>query len=200
MRIPSQNQCFDLIREMEMLAHIVDHSLQVCRVALFLTENLNIRSENCDLNYHLVLASALLHDITKTRSFNTGENHAETGGLLLKELDYPEVGDIIAQHVRLWRYDENCGINEAAIVNYADKRVVHDRIVPFAERMEYILDRYGKIAEYREKLQWLWKKSVQLEEKIFCDLPFGPDDLVRLVDSIELPFEKPHSSGDPSSR
>ncbi len=191
MRIPSQNQCFELIREMKMLSHIVDHSIQVCRVALFLTENLNSRFEEPCLNYNLVMASALLHDITKTRSFDTGEDHAETGGQLLKELNYPEVGDIIAQHVCLWQYDQNGKISEAAIVNYSDKRVLHDRIVTFHDRMDYIFRQYG---EYRDKLKWLCEKSLQEEKKIFSNLPFEPEDLVHLIDSVEFPLEKFHVS------
>ncbi len=191
MRIPSQHQCFELIRKMEMLSHIVDHSVQVCRVALFLTENLNRESEKPYLNENLVMASALLHDITKTRSFDTKEDHAETGGQLLKELDYPEVGDIIAQHVCLWQYDKNGDISEAAIVNYSDKRVLHDRIVSFQERMDYIFRQYG---EYRKKLEWLLEKTLQEEKKIFSNLPFGPDDLVNRIDSVEFSFEKFRSS------
>ena len=180
MNIPSREICFELIKKMGMLEHIVDHSVQVCRVALFLTDIWNQRLAN--LNRDLVMAAALLHDITKTRSFETGEDHAASGGILLEEWDYPEVGDIVAQHVRLRVYGNGNGFpDEAEIVNYADKRVLHDRIVTFAKRMEYIVERYGHIPEFREKLQWIWKRSTELESKIFSGLDFEPDDLVDLL-------------------
>lgn len=184
MNIPSREKCFELIREMEMLEHIVDHSVQVCRVALFLTDHLNAKREY--LNRNLIRASALLHDITKTRSFKTGENHAESGGRLLAKLDYPEVGEIVAQHVRLRVYNGSKRADEAGIVNYADKRVLHDKIVTFSQRMEYIAERYGHVAEFGKKLSWIWEKSIELEEKIFSRLDFEPDDLAELLSG---PFE-----------
>lgn len=180
MNIPSKKECFKLIHQMEMLDHIAAHSIQVCRVALFLTDHLIL--VNASLNRNLVFAAALLHDITKTRSFQTGENHAQTGGQLLCDLNYPEVGDIIAQHVNLKNYNHFDRFpHEAEIVNYADKRVLHDRIVSFPQRMAYILERYGKVAKHRNKIQILWDKSIELEKKIFSGLPFSPDDLTDLL-------------------
>jgi putative nucleotidyltransferase with HDIG domain len=165
---------------MEMLEHIAHHSIQVSRVALFITDHLI--AKNAPLNRDLVFAAALLHDITKTRSFKTGENHAKTGGQLLCDLNYPEVGDIIAQHVSLKTYNDFDGFpHEAEIVNYADKRVLHDKIVSFNQRMEYIMDRYGKLDEHRSKISRLWEKSIVLEKKIFSNLSLVPDDLIHLL-------------------
>ena len=181
MRIPSKKECFALIHQMKMPEHIINHSVQVTRVALFLTDKL-IRVNKNALNRDLILSSALLHDITKPRSFKTGENHAQTGGQLLRELDYPEVGDIIAQHVRLRIYNGFDRFpDEAEIVNYSDKRVLHDKIVSFSERMEYILERYGKIPEHHEKITRIWNKSVEVEKKIFSYLPFAPDNLGDMI-------------------
>ena len=76
-----------------MMDHIVDHSEQVCRVAVCLADKLS--SEGIELNLELIGASALLHDITKTRSFRTHENHAQTGGKFLQE--FPGVTGICVQ-------------------------------------------------------------------------------------------------------
>ena len=73
--IPSEEACLRIISDMGMLENIVAHSLQVCRVSLFLTDRLGLP----ELNRELIRAAALLHDITKTRSFSTQEDHAETG-------------------------------------------------------------------------------------------------------------------------
>lgn len=181
MRIPSKKECFALIDRMKMPEHIINHSIQVSRVALFLTDQLTIINKNA-LNRDLILSAALLHDITKTRSFETGENHAETGGQLLWDLKYPEVGDIIAQHVRLRIYNGfDVFPDEAEIVNYSDKRVLHDKIVSFSLRMEYIIERYGKIPEHRERITRLWNKSVEIEKKIFSYLPFAPNNLTEMI-------------------
>jgi hypothetical protein len=40
MRIFSEAQCYELMHHMEMLDHIARHSLQVCRVAMFLATEL----------------------------------------------------------------------------------------------------------------------------------------------------------------
>jgi uncharacterized protein len=177
MKIPSKKECFTLIYKMKMPEHIINHSIQVARVALFLTDQLT-NNNKTRLNRDLILSAALLHDITKTRSFETGENHAETGGQLLRDLEYPEVGDIIAQHVRLQTYNGfDIFPDEAEIVNYSDKRILHDKVVSFSQRMEYIIERYGKIPEHREKISWLWSKSLELEKKIFSYLSFTPGEL-----------------------
>ena len=186
MPIPSKKQCYRLICEMKMLDHIVDHSLQVCRVSVFLVDHMKA---NISLNRGLVQASALLHDITKTRSFSTKENHVITGAQLLTDRGYREVGLVVKQHVRLDRYVMFDGPTEAEVVNYADKRVLHDKIVSLNERMNYIQEKYGQEPENLKRLRWLWEKTEALEKKLFRYLTFVPDDLERLI-RAERPAEK----------
>ena len=175
--IPTEETCRRLIAEMGMLEHIVAHSLQVRRVALFLADRLEIPG----LNRELIRAAAHLHDITKTRSFNTHENHAETGGSLLTDLGYPEVGCIIAQHVRLAHYFSSATPTEAEIVNYADKRVLHDQITPLSGRIAYILERYGGSLERTQDILLTWQKTERLEARLFERLPFSPEDIAGLL-------------------
>ncbi|MGD8756903.1 MAG: HD domain-containing protein, partial [Desulfobacterales bacterium] len=137
----SKNDCLQLMCDMLMPEHIVVHSIQVCRVATCLTDHLTSKGNH--LNGQLVQAAALLHDITKSRSFETAENHALTGGQQLTDLGYAAIGNLVRQHVRLDEYSDPNDISEAVIVNYADKRVLHDRIVSLDERMRYIQQRYG---------------------------------------------------------
>jgi putative nucleotidyltransferase with HDIG domain len=176
-RIPAEEECRRLAAGMGMLENIVAHCRQVCRVSLLITDHLTPNG----LNRELVRAAALLHDITKTRSFATQEDHAETGGETLADLGYPEVGAVIRQHVRLDHYFAAAGPTEAEIVNYADKRVLHDRIVPLDERMTYILDRYGRQEERKRSILLLWKKTEELEARLFARLPFAPGDLAGLL-------------------
>jgi putative nucleotidyltransferase with HDIG domain len=160
---------------MRMLENIVAHSLQVCRVATSLLDHLKFKGINLDRQ--LVRAAALLHDITKTRSFKTEENHALTGGQYLIDSGYAEVGNLVRQHVRLDEYSEDKCLTEAEIINYADKRVLHDRIVPLDERMNYIIEKYGAQPEHRQRIRLLWDKTKDLEKQIFSYLPFSPNDL-----------------------
>ena len=172
---------------MKMLENIVAHSIQVYRVGMCLVEHIKLDGNR--LNGRLVQAAALLHDITKTRSFETEENHALTGGQVLADFGYPQVGDLVRQHVRLDDYSEPQNLSEAVIVNYADKRVLHDRIVSLNERMDYISKRYGTEPGHKHRIQLLWEKTAALEKQIFKYLPFSPDDLNHHLASTDISSE-----------
>jgi putative nucleotidyltransferase with HDIG domain len=184
MNIPSKNVCFQHMCRMQMLENIVAHSIQVCRVGMCLVDHLKLQGSQ--INEQLVQAAALLHDITKTRSFETEENHALTGGQVLTDFGYPQVGNLVRQHVYLDDYSEHQSISEAVIINYADKRVLHDRIVSLDERMGYIQERYGIRPEHKRRIQLLWEKTAALEKHIFKYLPFSPDDLNRHLASLDI--------------
>ncbi len=170
-----------------MLENIVVHSLQVCRVSMCLVDHL--KAQRIQLDGQLVQAAALLHDITKTRSFKTEENHALTGSRHLTDSGFPEVGDLVRQHVRLDDYSEPKRLAEAEIINYADKRVLHDRIVSLDERMSYIMERYGRQPEHKQRIRLLWKKTKDLEKQIFSYLPFSPNDLNDHLTSQDISSE-----------
>ncbi len=182
--------------EMEMMEHIVAHSIQVCRVATLLVGHLNERPNR--LNADLIQAAALLHDITKTRSFKTGENHAESGGWFLADAGYPEVGELVRQHVRLDTYPDPAVLDEAAVINYSDKRVLHDKVVLLDKRMGYILKKYGKSPEHQERIRWLLGKTIALEATLFSGLPLDPSDLDRILnneDQVKHFFDFPNTCG-----
>lgn len=175
MLIPQKEQCLHLLSKVDMPDHIRDHSKLVCQVALVLTDGLI--AAGIDINSKLVRASALLHDITKPRSFKTGENHAQTGGEYLASQGFPEVGDIVRQHVMLDHYFATPTPTEAEVVNYADKRVLHDKVVSLDERMNYILKRYAKTKARQDLLKTVWRQTQLLEERLFSYLLFPPDTL-----------------------
>lgn len=176
-QIPCMDDCIQMMAGMQMPDHIRNHSLLVCRVALCLTDELALIG--VALNRPLVIAGALLHDITKTRSFQTMENHAQTGGEYLSALGFPEVGEIVRQHVVLDEYFAREDPIEAEVVNYADKRVLHDRIVPLDERMTYILERYADTLDRQILLKQLWNQTTRLEKRLFGYLAFSPMQLAQ---------------------
>lgn len=184
MQIPTKIECYRLMLQMGMLENIMIHSLQVCRVATWIGAQLKRRGTPIDLE--LVQAGALLHDITKTRSLETGEIHSESGGEYLIDLGYPEVGDIVRQHVKLDVYFASDRPSEAEIVNYADKRVLHDKIVSLQERMDYILERYGTAAGFKDAYCWLQDRSVDLEIRIFALLRMRPESLESRLAVVDL--------------
>lgn len=158
-----------------MLPQINNHSRLVCRVAHCLASCLV--EANILINLDLVQAGALLHDITKTRSLLTGESHTHSGGKLMAALGYPEVGRVVAQHVKLNAYFKNNHPDEAEIVNYADKRVIDDRMVSLEKRMRYILERYAKTAADAKRVEILYRLTQKVERRIFKHIDFQPSDL-----------------------
>jgi hypothetical protein len=96
------------------------------------------------------------------------------------------VGDIIRQHVVLDVYFADDHPNEAEVINYADKRVLHDQIVPLTDRMQYILKRYAKTVERQLLLKTIWEQTVLLEDRLFSYLTFPPNRLTEfLIDCID---------------
>jgi putative nucleotidyltransferase with HDIG domain len=161
-----------------MLDHIIHHSLEVTRVALFLAIELNKRGQRIDLD--LVEAASLLHDLTKTECVKTKEDHARRGYQLLKGIGYVRVGEVVAEHIRLSKGQDPSSVSEEEVVNYADKRVLHDRIVSLEERFRDLKVRYGKDQKSIEKMEQLEKNTFEMEHKIFSILKINPDNLQRL--------------------
>ena len=158
-----------------MLPHIVRHSVLVTDVALLIARKLNSGGQHLDLA--LVEAGALLHDITKTICIKTNENHAETGGELLASLGYPGVADIVRQHICLdpGPSDPN-GVNEAELINYADKRVKHEEVVDIEERFRDVLERYvEKVPGLRARFEQVQLETQLLEQKIFSKIDITPE-------------------------
>lgn len=162
-----------------MLENIVDHSLEVARVALFLSAELNRRGQKIDMP--LVEASALLHDLTKTECLRTKEDHALTGSRLLKEIGYERIANIVAEHIHLSKETDPSWISEEEVVNYADKRVQHDQIVSLEERFEDLKKRYGKSERALQLLEGLRKATFDIERKIFSILEIDPGHLQSYV-------------------
>ena len=69
------------------------------------------------------------------------------------------------------------------IVYYADKRVRHDAVVTLDERLEYILERYGKNDErIHEQIRNNFSRCGQLEKILFSFLDFPPEEVEKQVD------------------
>jgi putative nucleotidyltransferase with HDIG domain len=154
------------------------HSIEVTKVALYLAVELNKRGQRIDLG--LVEAASLLHDLTKSECLQTKEDHARTGSQLLKRMGYLRVGEVVAEHIQLSKKNDPSLITEEEVVNYADKRVQHDRIVSLEERFSDLMNRYGKGQKASEQMEQLKKATFEIENRIFSILGIGPSDLQHL--------------------
>ncbi|XOF33743.1 MAG: HD domain-containing protein [Candidatus Electrothrix sp. YB6] len=188
MKIPAPAACAALMDQYAMLPNIRRHSLLVARIAEVLAVGLqhsSVVSSAPDLQ--LCVSGALLHDIAKTPCLEKGCRHDEAGAAICLRHGYPEIAEIVGRHVMLRdfapdRYAQ--GIFQAQeIVYYADKRVRHDAIVPLEERLEYILEKYGKNDEQlHRQIRNNFSRCGQLEKTLFSFLDFPPEEVERQVD------------------
>jgi len=183
-RIPSREECFRLMTEYRMLENIVEHSVEVARVALFLSRALNGKGQRIDLG--LVEAASLLHDLTKTECLVTKEDHAKTGCVLLNAMGYERVAEVVGDHIVLSRAKPPLVVSEEEVVNYADKRVQHDKIVSLDERFRDLMERYGKGGRVSAEWKRLMKATFEIEAKIFSILDIDPNDLEHLSRDCEV--------------
>ncbi len=177
--IPTPTDCLDLMTAYGMLPNIREHSLVVREVAMHLGTSLV--EAGFALHLDLIEAGALLHDLGKTHCLGTSLNHAEWGAEIVNDAGYPEVAQVVREHIFLESNGSNPrAIREAEVVNYADKRVLHTRVVTLADRFVDLMERYGKNDAARLRIAGLKEKAQHLEAKLFGPLSLQPMDLLQL--------------------
>jgi len=192
--IPSIDQCCELMDQYRMLDNIRAHSFMVARVAALIAHGL--RKADVFVAIEPVIAGALLHDIAKTPCLHNGENHAIVGRDICLQHGLDELAEIVAEHVVLRGAITELGASAKEIVNYADKRVRHDQVVSLEERKEYLVGHYGRDdLKLCQLIQDNFVTIRLLEQRLFVQLDFGPDDIAGLVadrtrwDALLLPLE-----------
>ena len=178
--IPGNEECFRMMDKYQMLDNIKSHSLVVANVAYFISTSL--LDAGINISIEKVVAGALMHDIGKTLSLKTGQDHSKIGKQICLENDFDEISVIVAEHVRLKNHSMNERFFEKEIVFYSDKRVNHDKVVSLDERLAYILERYGKGNEERcRAIKDNFVQCKEVEKKLFSRLGFSADRLAYLV-------------------
>lgn len=181
-KVPSNDQCYMLLKQYYVPDHIIRHSEVVCKVAVFLAEKLNMKGE--DLSIPEIEAAALLHDITKMEGIRGRQDHAKTGNRLLKKLGFKRIGEIVAEHITLKEGRGSWPLSEEEIINYSDKRVMHTKIVTLRERFADLWKRYrlkGSDKNTIKRIIALEDETYGLENKIFSKLDFPPERLLHVM-------------------
>jgi uncharacterized protein len=177
--VPDEAGCLALLRKYNTPEHIISHSRMVWAVGKLLADGLLKKGFLIDLK--LLRASCLLHDIAKYPCIVDKSGwHDEKGEEMLRKEGLPLVGSIVLQHVLL-RGDSNDDIGEPHLLNYSDKRVVHDRVTSLDERFTYLAQTYGKTPRALERLEVMKKATFRLERRIFRHLDFLPEDVPDLI-------------------
>jgi uncharacterized protein len=174
LKLPSKEECFKLLEKYGTFPNIVEHCKMVNKVAVYLAKKLREKGINVDVD--LVDRASLLHDIAKSGTIRANippeeENHHIDGEEILVKEGYPEVGHLVRMHSL--KEIENLKTWEEKIIQYADVRVRHTRIVSVKERLEDLYKRYNIPPEKRidEKLIY------NLEKEIYDVIGGSPSDL-----------------------
>ncbi len=182
--VPAVAQCLALMDQYAMLDNIRQHSFIVARVAEAIVKEMALPAGNgaAPPDLDLVLAGALLHDIAKTPCLDGSCRHAEAGQAICIEHGYPEVGEIVHDHVILSSFTPDIyrqgHFPAREIVYYADKRVRHDEIVSLEQRLEYIVERYANGSDsIKGRIRKNFDMCFELETCLFSFLPFEPEEL-----------------------
>ncbi len=179
MNIPSREKCMELLKKYNVPDNIINHSVFVSKIAVYLAKKLKRAGKKIDIS--LVEAGALLHDIAKYKSIleDNEYSHGDMAEKILLEEGYPEVGEIAKMH-RLDRAKE-LKTWEEKVVYYADKRVLHRKLVSLKERYEDLKKRYKVPKEKRYPL----KPLLELEKEIFDAIGESPEQLKEEIENAD---------------
>jgi putative nucleotidyltransferase with HDIG domain len=158
--LPTRKECLALLAEYHVPPHIVNHSKAVAKLAVFLAQRLNENGTAVDVT--LLEAACLLHDLLRVHDFtesdynrferNLPENkkakwqhlrtkykassHEDAAHDILKG-QYPSLALTIKRHRYMALLDEKEKPEswEEQLLYYADKRVMHDKIMPLKQRL-----------------------------------------------------------------
>jgi predicted hydrolase (HD superfamily) len=163
MNLPTEQECYALLKEHDAEGAVLQHSENVRKIAVFLARMLKEAGESVDID--LVDRSALLHDlhkieeITEVRdngiTLDDVKRHEDRTYDLLKD-KYPELAEVIRKHKYILILEEGLDTWEQKLIYYADKRVAPYGIVSLDERLKEGHKRYSKI------------QSKELDKLIFC--------------------------------
>jgi uncharacterized protein len=159
--LPTRKECFDILAQYNVPEHIVKHCVTTAKLAVFIANTL--KEKSVDLDVDLIDRACLLHDVMRMcdftdsgfEKFEQGLSeddkikwqklrekygnmvHEEAAYEILKDR-YPQVGSVIKKHryMAMLVKTEKPSSWEEKIVYYADKRVMHEKIVSLKERLE----------------------------------------------------------------
>ena len=158
--LPTRKECLALLAEYHVPPHIVSHSKAVAKLAVFLARRLNENGAAVDVT--LLKGACLLHDLLRVLDFKESDynrfertlpeeekakwqrlrakykasSHEDAACDILRE-QYPALALAIKRHRYMALLDDKDHPNtwEEKLLYYADKRVMHERIVPLKERL-----------------------------------------------------------------
>ena len=134
-KYPDKEQCGRILDRVGTPAHIVRHCEAVTDTALTIAMELNYRGLN--LSLPLIYAAGSLHDVLRMRP-----EHPKLGAELMLDYGYPEVADIIKDHMKYQHPLPVYDVTEKDIICLSDKLRQEDKLVTLEQRLAPVLLRW----------------------------------------------------------
>ncbi|MCD6546940.1 MAG: HD domain-containing protein [Nanoarchaeota archaeon] len=181
MKLPTREECFKLLEKYGILPNILKHSLLVNKIAVYLAKKL--KHKGIDIDIDVVDRASLLHDIGKSvlirnnpeKANSIEDNHHIVGEEILIKEGYPEIARIVRLHSL--KEIKNLSTWEEKVLQYADLRVKHDKIVSLRERLDDLYRRYNVPEEKRVDEEIVFS----LEKEIFDIIQENPNILKKVI-------------------
>ena len=211
--LPTRKECLALLAEYHVPPHIVSHSQAVAKLAVFLAQRLNEKGAVVDVT--LLEGACLLHDLLRVHDFKESDynrfertlpeeekakwqrlrakykasSHEDAAYDILKE-QYPALALAIKRHRYMILLDEKEKPDtwEEKLLYYADKRVMHETIVPLKERLAEGHKRnvfsHGSAAQSKINTAKVDPLIYEMEKEIFEKIGLDPLEVTEeLIDS-----------------
>ena len=212
--LPTRKECLTILAEYQVPPHIVSHSKIVAKLAVFLAQRLNENGEA--INIALLEGACLLHDLLRVHDFKESDynnfernlpeegkakwqqlrakykanSHEDAAYDILKE-KYPALALTIKRHRYMALLDEKEKPDtwEEKLLYYADKRVMHDKIVPLKERLAEGHKRnayqHGSAEQSRINIAKVDPLIYEMEKEIFEKISLDPIEVTEeFIDSV----------------
>ena len=134
-KYPNEEQCRRILDRQGTPAHIIKHCEAVTETALLIANELN--DHGLFLSIPLIRASGTLHDVLRMKP-----DHARVGAELMLDYGYPEVADIIKDHMDYQHPLPVYDITEKDIICLSDKFRQEDKLVTLEQRLAPVLMRF----------------------------------------------------------
>lgn len=205
-----------MLKEYAVPPHIIEHSMATAKLAVFLAKRL--KEKGIAIDIELVDRACLLHDIVRFCDFQEsqytkyGKNITEQQKVKWRQLrakykavpheyaayeilkdKYPVLALTVKKHryMALLDEEERPKTWEEKLVYYADKRVMHDKIVPLKERLTEGHERNAHLhgSEVQSKINTAKVDPLiyKLEKEIFDIIGLDPVEITdEFIDSYSM--------------
>lgn len=177
MAVPTRAEAEALLASYELPDAIVAHARGVSRLAAEAARLL--AGTGVAVDPQLVEVAALLHDIDKLATRESGEPHGIVGARWLTELGFPELADAVASHPVSCLLDPGRAPRDwpSKLVAIADRRF-DQRFVSIDQRIDGMAERYP---EYRAELDAARAPAHSLEAQLAGTLGLSAAELERAL-------------------